>query len=73
MIAEVWFADQIRPVERQFGGEGPWVEAFYRRLSTSTLSGALDYAINVSGAPMRLYAQQPNSVAVRFEAHQAQT
>jgi hypothetical protein len=50
-----------------------WVEAFYRRLSTSTLSGALDYAINVSGAPMRLYAQQPNSVGVRFEAQETQT
>jgi hypothetical protein len=50
-----------------------WVDAFYRRLSTSTLSEALEYAINVSGAPMRLYAQQPDSVSVRFEALRAQT
>ena len=48
-----------------------WVDAFYRRLSTSFLSDALDYAIDVSGAPMRLYAQQPNSVGVRFEPDQA--
>ena len=44
-----------------------WVGAFYRRLSAGTLSEALDYAINVSGAPMRLYARQPESVGVRFE------
>ena len=44
-----------------------WVEAFYRHLSTSTLSEALNYATKVSGAPMRLYAQQPDSVGVRFE------
>jgi hypothetical protein len=50
-----------------------WVDAFYRRLSTSTLSEALEYAINVSGAPMRLYAQQPDSVRMRFEALRAQT
>jgi hypothetical protein len=49
-----------------------WVEAFYRCLSTRPLSEALDYAINVSGAPMRLYARQPASVGVRFESGQAQ-
>jgi hypothetical protein len=49
-----------------------WVEAFYRRLSTSSLSEALHYAISISGAPMRLYARQPDSVAVRFEPDQAQ-
>jgi hypothetical protein len=43
-----------------------WVDAFYSRLSTSSLSEALDHAINVSGAPMRLYAKQPDSVGVRF-------
>jgi hypothetical protein len=50
-----------------------WVEAFYRRLSTGDLSEALEYAINVSGAPMRLYARQPDSVDVRFEAVRTQT
>ena len=49
-----------------------WVEAFYRRLSTSSLSEALNYAINISGAPMRLYARQPDSVGVRFESDVAQ-
>ena len=44
-----------------------WVEAFYSRLATDPLSEALDHAIKVSGAPMRLYAQQPSSVGVRFE------
>jgi hypothetical protein len=50
-----------------------WVGAFYRRLSTGTLSEALDYAINVSGAPMRLFARQPDSVGVRFEPSRART
>jgi hypothetical protein len=48
-----------------------WVDAFYSHLSTSSLSEALDYAINVSGAPMRLFARQPDSVGVRFEPDQA--
>ena len=48
-----------------------WVDAFYSHLSTSSLSEALDYAINVSGAPMRLYARQPDSVGVRFEPNRA--
>lgn len=44
-----------------------WVDAFYRRLATDPLSVALDHAIKVSGAPMRLYARQPASVDVVFE------
>jgi hypothetical protein len=44
-----------------------WVDAFYRALVTEPLSVALDHAINVSGAPMRLYARQPVSVDVVFE------
>jgi hypothetical protein len=49
-----------------------WVKAFYGRLASSTLSEALNYAINVSGAPMQLYAQQPDSVSVRFEPQPVQ-
>ncbi len=49
-----------------------WVEAFYRCLTTKSLSEALNYAINISGAPMRLYARQPDSVSDRFERAQAQ-
>jgi hypothetical protein len=44
-----------------------WVEAFYNRLATDPLSDALNYAIKVSGAPMRLYARQPSSVGIVFE------
>jgi hypothetical protein len=43
-----------------------WVEAFYQQLSVSTLSDALVHAISTSGAPMRLYAQQPRDIDVRF-------
>ena len=35
-----------------------WVEDFYGRLPTTTLSDALEHALRASGAPMRLYAQQ---------------
>ena len=48
-----------------------WVKAFYGHLPISTLSEAVNYAIDVSGAPMRLYAQQPDSVGVRFEPQPA--
>jgi hypothetical protein len=44
-----------------------WVEAFYNLLPTAPLSDALDFAMRASGAPMRLYAQQPNSVNLRME------
>ena len=37
-----------------------WVEAFYDRLPTRPLSEALEFARKASGAPMRLYARQPN-------------
>ena len=44
-----------------------WVEAFYTLLPKAPLSEALDFAMRASGAPMRLYAQQPNSVDLRME------
>jgi hypothetical protein len=44
-----------------------WVEAFYRLLPTVPLSEALDFALRASGAPMRLYAQQPDSVNLRMQ------
>jgi len=44
-----------------------WVEAFYSLLPNSSLSQALDFAMNASGAPMRLYARQPESVDLRVE------
>jgi hypothetical protein len=44
-----------------------WVEAFYNLLPTAALSEALDFALRASGAPMRLYAQQPDSVDLRME------
>jgi len=39
-----------------------WVEAFYGTLAKEPLSRALEFAINASGAPMRLYTKQPASV-----------
>jgi hypothetical protein len=44
-----------------------WVEAFYNLLPNAPLSDALEFAMRASGAPMRLYAQQPNSVDLRLE------
>jgi TIR domain len=44
-----------------------WVEAFYNLLPNAPLSDALDFAMRASGAPMRLYAQQPDSVDLRME------
>jgi hypothetical protein len=44
-----------------------WVEAFYSLLPNAPLSQALDFALRVSGAPMRLYAQQPDSVDLLME------
>jgi CHAT domain-containing protein len=44
-----------------------WVEAFYRLLPNAPLSEALTVALRASGAPMRLYAQQPESVDLRME------
>jgi hypothetical protein len=44
-----------------------WVEAFYSLLPSAPLSHALDFAMRASGAPMRLYAQQPDSVDLRLE------
>jgi hypothetical protein len=44
-----------------------WVEGFYGQLPTSPLSQALDFALRVSGAPMRLYARQPDSVDLLME------
>jgi hypothetical protein len=43
-----------------------WVEAFYNLLPNAPLSKALDFALRASGAPMRLYAQQPNSVDLQM-------
>jgi hypothetical protein len=44
-----------------------WVDAFYNLLPNSLLSEALDFALRVSGAPMRLYARQPDAVDLRVE------
>jgi hypothetical protein len=44
-----------------------WVEAFYSLLPNAPLSQALDFALRVSGAPMRLYAQQSDSVDLLME------
>ena len=44
-----------------------WVEAFYVVLPNAPLSEALDTAVRASGAPMRLYAQQPDAVDLRME------
>jgi hypothetical protein len=44
-----------------------WVEAFYNLLPNAPLSDALDFAMRASGAPMRLYARQPDSVDLRME------
>jgi hypothetical protein len=44
-----------------------WVEAFYNLLPNAPLSDALDFAMRASGAPMRLYAQQSDSVDLRME------
>jgi hypothetical protein len=44
-----------------------WVEAFYRVLPQTSLSQALDVAIKASGAPMRLFARQPDRVDLRVE------
>ena len=43
-----------------------WVEAFYNLLPNAPLSDALDFAMRASGAPMRLYVQQPDSVDLRM-------
>jgi hypothetical protein len=48
-----------------------WVEAFYGLLPTASLSEALTFAIRASGAPMRLYAQQTDSVDLRMEKAEA--
>jgi len=39
-----------------------WVEEFYTMLPNHPLSKALEFAMNASRAPMRLYARQPKSV-----------
>ncbi len=44
-----------------------WVEAFYTLLPKAPLSEALDFAMRASGAPLLLYAQQPDSVDLRIE------
>jgi hypothetical protein len=44
-----------------------WVDAFYKRLLDSSLSGALSFALNASGAPMRLYSRQPKPGDLRIE------
>jgi len=50
-----------------------WVEAFYNLLPTAPLSEALEFAQRASGAPMRLYVQQPDSVDLRMERGAATT
>ncbi len=44
-----------------------WVDSFYHALAKSTLSEALAIALRASGAPMRLFPRQPNSLEVRVE------
>jgi len=44
-----------------------WVDAFYARLPNGSLSEALSFALSASGAPMRLYSRQPESIDFRIE------
>jgi hypothetical protein len=39
-----------------------WVAEFYRMLPTHQLSAALEFAMNASRAPMRLYSKREKSV-----------
>ncbi|MEO8630600.1 MAG: TIR domain-containing protein [Betaproteobacteria bacterium] len=48
-----------------------WVESFYAMLPKRPLSEALDFALKASGAPMRLYAKQPESVDLVIELSSA--
>ena len=48
-----------------------WVEAFYGMLPRRSLKEALDYAKNVSQAPMRFYARQTRTVDLVFKAEAA--
>jgi len=44
-----------------------WVKAFYSMLPKLPLSEALEFALKASGAPMRLYARQPEAVNFQVE------
>lgn len=50
-----------------------WVEAFYAKLRQRSLSEALDYALKVSGAPMRFYGRQVAKVDLLFMQEPART
>jgi hypothetical protein len=50
-----------------------WVEAFYAKLPQRSLLQALDYALKVSQAPMRLYARQVRNVDLVFVQEPGQT
>jgi hypothetical protein len=43
-----------------------WVEAFYAKLPQRSLLQALDYALKISQAPMRLYARQVKNIDLVF-------
>ncbi len=43
-----------------------WVEAFYAKLPQRSLSEALEFALKVSGAPMRFYGRQVAKVDLLF-------
>jgi hypothetical protein len=43
-----------------------WVEAFYAKLPQRSLLQALDYALKISRAPMRLYARQVKNIDLVF-------
>lgn len=50
-----------------------WVEAFYRKLTHTSLLQALDYALKISEAPMRFYARQTKGVDMMFMQPSDQT